>query len=116
MTAPRTACGSGDKDQQRPTERQSRPGAVQLRGRLLNEEREKILHEEKEEGGGGWGGWGTAVTGWRTQPPATQRGNNNRTLHLIFRTSPLASTAGYLLAAAVLPAPSRHNTSQNTAR
>lgn len=79
-------------------------------------EREKILHEEKEEGGGGWGGWGTAVTGWRTQPPATQRGNNNRTLHLIFRTSPLASTAGSLLAAAALPAPSRHNTSQNTAR
>lgn len=31
---------------------------------------------------------GTAVTGWRTQPPATQRGNDSRTLHLIFRTSP----------------------------
>ena len=68
------------------------------------------------EGRGGGGGWGTAVTGWRTQPPATQRGNNKRTLHLILRTSPLASAAGSLLAAAVLPAPSPHNTSQSTAR
>lgn len=42
--------------------------------------------------GAGWEGslkkMGTAVTGWRTQPPATQRGNDSRTLHLIFRTSP----------------------------
>lgn len=63
-------------------------------------------------------GWlermGTAVTGWRTQPP--ERGNDSRTLHLILRTSPLCSAAGYRLVAAVLPAPSRHNTCQNTAR
>lgn len=78
---------------------------------------EGIIKGKERRGKEGWlERMGTAVTGWRTQPPATQRGNDSRTLHLIFRTSPLASAAGYCLASVILPAPSRHNTSQNTAR
>ena len=40
MTAPRTTCGSGDKEWQGSAERQRRPVAVQFRGRLLDERRE----------------------------------------------------------------------------